>query len=312
MATTNVGKPFGVVTSKTQATAITESKQDANSGQFYITRTNNSNTGGAGNTEGNASEAISLTINGNVLRGISKDDAVKLAGLSANTGDNINNLIVGSGLTKTGNAIDLNLGSGLQTTEDRRLEVKTSGEIIINENNYVTLDVNKLSGTKKDINKFYYSKGGIYFANTIKSGQKTDSVTESGTFQNPLDYIRLRCGTGLAFQEGYEDIGIESSSILGHDGKYYVNIDEKTIVANSSGQLSVKIDNDTIVKDVNGALSLNKKNRYSIPSIDPDTSRLTIDMSTAALLKSNSTGGGDLVIDFQRFKFLVKLALGMS
>ena len=82
MATTNVGKPFGIVTSQSQATAITESKKDDNSGQFYITRTNNTNTGGVGNTEGNASEAISLTINGNVLRGISKDDATKLANLS--------------------------------------------------------------------------------------------------------------------------------------------------------------------------------------------------------------------------------------
>ena len=124
MATTNIGKLFGVVTSKNQATAITESKQDANSGQFYITRTNNSNTGGVGNTQGDASEAISLTINGNVLRGISKADAIKLANLSTNTDDGISNLIVGSGLTKTENIIGLDLGTSLEFYDNRTVGVK--------------------------------------------------------------------------------------------------------------------------------------------------------------------------------------------
>ena len=292
MATTNVGKPFGVVTSKNQATAITESKQDANSGQFYITRTNNSNTGGVGNTQGDASEAISLTINGNVLRGISKADAEKLAILSTNTEDGISNLTVGSGLTKTGNTINLNLGSGLNTEDDRKLRVKTIGEIIINKDNYVTLDVNELSGTTKDPNLFYYSKGGIYFGNTIKSGQKFDSANNSGTLQNPTKYMRLRCGTGLKFQEGYFSPGDSSNQVLGHDGRYYVNIDNKTIVTDSNGALSVK-------------------KQYTIPAISSDTNNLTINMSTTALLVAQDAEN-TMYIDFQRFKFLVKLALGMS
>lgn len=292
MATTNVGKPFGIVTSKNQATAITESKQDANSGQFYITRTNNSNTGGVGNTQGDASEAISLTINGNVLRGISKADATKLASLSTNTGDSISNLTVGSGLTKTGNTINLKLGSGLNTEDDNKLRVKTSGEIIIDKNNNVTLDVNKLSGITRDPNLFYYSKGGIYFGNTIKSGQKLDNVNNSGTVQNPINYIRLRCGTGLKFQEGYFSPGDSSNQVLGHDGKYYVNIDNKTIVTDSKGALSVK-------------------KQYTIPVISSDTNDLTINMSTTALLVAQDAEN-TMYIDFQRFKFLVKLALGMS
>lgn len=292
MATTNVGKPFGVVTSKNQATAITESKQDANSGQFYITRTNNSNTGGVGNTQGDASEAISLTINGNVLRGISKADATKLASLSTNTGGSISNLMVGAGLTKTGNTINLNLGSGLNTEDDSKLRVKTIGEIIIDKNNNVTLDVNELSGTTKDPNLFYYSKGGIYFGNTIKSGQKFDSANNSGTLQNPTKYMRLRCGTGLKFQEGYFSPGDNSNQVLGHDGRYYVNIDNKTIVTDSNGALSVK-------------------KQYTIPAISTDTNDLTINMSTTALLVAQDAEN-TMYIDFQRFKFLVKLALGMS
>lgn len=292
MATTNVGKPFGVVTSKNQATAITESKQDANSGQFYITRTNNSNTGGVSNTQGDASEAISLTINGNVLRGISKADAIKLASLSTNTGGSISNLMVGAGLTKTGNTINLNLGSGLNTEDDSKLRVKTIGEIIIDKNNNVTLDVNELSGTTKDPNLFYYSKGGIYFGNTIKSGQKFDSANNSGTLQNPTKYMRLRCGTGLKFQEGYFSPGDSSNQVLGHDGRYYVNIDNKTIVTDSNGALSVK-------------------KQYTIPAISTDTNDLTINMSTTALLVAQDAEN-TMYIDFQRFKFLVKLALGMS
>lgn len=292
MATTNVGKPFGVVTSKNQATAITESKQDANSGQFYITRTNNSNTGGVGNTQGDASEAISLTINGNVLRGISKADAEKLAILSTNTDDSISNLIVGTGLTKTGNIIGLNLGSGLNAEDDGTLSIKTSGEIIINKDNAITLDVDELSGTTKDPNKFYYSKGGIYFGNTIKSGQKFDNATNNGTIQNPTNYMRLRCGTGLKFQEGYFLLGDNPNQVLGHDGKYYVNIDNKTIVTDSKGALSVK-------------------KQYTIPIISSDTNDLTINMSTTALLVAQDAEN-TMYIDFQRFKFLVKLALGMS
>ena len=313
MATTNVGKPFGVVTSKNQATAITESKRADNAGQFYITRTNNSNTGGVGNTEGNASEAISLTINGNVLRGISKDDATKLASLSTNTGGSISNLMVGAGLTKTENTINLNLGSGIGTDDDSKLMVKTSGEIIIKDN-YVTLDVDTLSGTTKDTNLFYYSKGGIYFGNTIKSGQKFDKATESGTIQNPLNYMRLRCGTGLKFQEGYCSPGDSSNQVLGHDGCYYINIDNTTIGLNTNSKLRVKHDNtlsesssglsiklsDGLENTTNG-LSVKLPNVSSVPSLQ------SLPISTSAILVKDSSNG--LCVDIPALTRLVKLIM---
>lgn len=299
MATTNVGKPFGVVTSKNQATAITESKQDANSGQFYITRTDNSNTGGVGNTEGDASQAISLTINGNVLRGISKDDAIKLANLSTNTGGNISNITVGSGLTKTGNTINLNLGSGLKRSYDGKFGVDTAGEIIIDETNCVKLDVNQLSGTTKDRNLFYYSKGGIYFGNTIKSGQKFDSANNSGSTENPTKYMRLRCGTGLKFQEGYSSIGSDSSQVLGHDGYYYIDIDNTTIGLNKNSKLSVKCDN-TLTKSPNG-LSVNLPSTTSVPNL------VKLPLSTSAILVNDISNG--LCVDIPAFKHLVELII---
>lgn len=301
MATTNVGKPFGVVTSKNQATAITESKQDANSGQFYITRTNNSNTGGVGNTEGDASEAISLTINGNVLRGISKADAAKLAILSTNTGDNISNLTVGSGLTKTGNAIGLNLGTGLNTDENRKVGVNIADWLIKSDNNNIILDVDKLSGTTKDNNLFYYSKGGIYFSNTIKSGQKFNNVPTEGQL-SAKQYLQIRCGTGLAFQEGYQNTGSDSSQILGHDGKYYVNIDNTTIELNTNSKLAVKHDN-TLETNSNG-LSVKIPTTASVPNLQ------TLPLSTSAILVKD--GGNGLCVDIPALTRLVKLIMGVK
>lgn len=313
MAITNVGKPFGVVTSKNQATAIAESKQDANSGQFYITRTDNSNTGGVGNTEGDASQAIALTINGNVLRGISKTDAIKLASLSTNTGDNISSLVLGSGLTKTGNSINLNLGSGLTIDDNNKLKVETAGEIMINKDNFVMLNVDELSGTTKDPNLFYYSKGGIYFGSTIKSGQKFDKIDNSGTTGNPTKYMRLRCGTGLKFQEGYVSPGDNSSQILGHDGRYYVNIDNTTIGLNTDSKLRVK--HDSTLSESSNGLSVkvgpnlvigNDGININLPAPTPsDLQELPV--STAAILVNDS--GNGLCVDIPALKRLVELIM---
>lgn len=277
MATTNVGKPFGIVTSKNQATAITESKQDANSGQFYITRTNNSNTGGVGNTQGDASEAISLTINGNVLRGISKADATKLASLSTNTGDGISNLMVGAGLTKTGNTINLNLGTGVSTGSDSKLIVKTGNWLTADSNNSITLNTKILEGqTINPSDNKPYSKGGIDFP-AIKLGEEENA------------YLQLRCGTGLAFSEGGLKISGLTSSV--QDGRYYVKIDNKTIITDNNGALSVKT-------------------QYNLPIVT-STSVFNINMSTVAILKTEGADNS-IVIDVPAFKALVKTVLGMN
>lgn len=296
MAKTNIGKPFGVVTSKNQATAITESKQDANSGQFYITRTNNSNTGDVGNTEGNASDAMSLTINGNVLRGISKEDAIKLASLSTRI-----NLTVGTGLTKIENTINLNLGTGLKTDDNGNVGVNTADWLINSDNNTIILDVDKLSGTTKDNNLFYYSKGGIYFSNTIKSGQKFDTVPTVGQ-SSATQYLQIRCGTGLAFQEGYQNIGSDPSQILGHDGKYYVNIDNTTIELNKSSKLAVK--HDSTLETNSRGLSVQLPATGAIPTLG------TLPLSTSAILVKEE--GLGLCVDIPALSHLVKLIMGVK
>ena len=293
MATTNVGKPFGIVTSQSQATAIIESKKDNNSGQFYITRTNNTNTGGVGNTEGNASEAISLTINGNVLRGISKDDAIKLANLSVSS------------------SVDLKLGSGLEQDGQGKIRIKAGNGLGFEDNetylnvyvgddlkifNGIQLNADYLSGTIKDINGYYYSKGGIYFANTIKSGQKLDTNYVE-PFGSDKHYMRLRLGTGLAFQEGYELSGSDSSQVLGHDGKYYINIDNKTIGLNNDKQLKVKTDS-SLTQTSNG-LSVN------LPTVSNGLKQLPV--STAGILVNDETNG--LCVSIPALTNLVKLIM---
>lgn len=296
MATTNVGKPFGIVTSQNQATAITESKKADNSGQFYITRTNNTNTGGVGNTEGNASEAISLTINGNVLRGISKDDATKLANLSGSGSADIK---ISSGLVKgEDGTIGVNIGDGLEISENNQLNVSVGDNITTIGG--VQLNADYLSGIIKDNNGYYYSKGGIYFANTTKSGQKQD-INKVEPLGSDKHYMRLRLGTGLSFQEGYQDIpgvGSSSSQILGHDGKYYINIDNKTIGLNKSSQLQVKTDN-TLTQTSSG-LAVNLPSTSSVPS-------LTVLPSTSAILVNDSLGG--LCVDIKALTQLVKLIM---
>ena len=454
MATTNVGKPFGVVTSKNQATAITESKQADNSGQFYITRTNNSNTGGVGNTEGDASEAIALTINGNVLRGISKDDAIKLANLNIGTGtitegafnykgsvgnvDNLptnakvgdvynisnnfylnntaypaytsvvyvndgtytwrslggkmklstagkkrseanciyysspdeencaignfdiqvntdsclyagNNVIdiklgpglstnngenitpkLGKGLIMDNNDITfdigenltfddagsvcVNIGKGLTDANDGKVEISCGNNIIINSNNSIELDIDKLSGTVKDTNNFYYSLGGIYFPDTIKSGQKNDNITVEPFWPGlKKNYgLKLRCGTGLAFQEGYQDFGDNSSQILGHDGRYYVNIDNTTIGLNTDSKLRVK--HDSTLSESSNGLSVKVGNNLvtgddginiQLPVPTPsDLQQLPV--STAGILVNDNNS---LCVDIPALKRLVELIM---
>lgn len=299
MATTNVGKPFGIVTSKNQATAITESKQDANSGQFYITRTNNSNTGGVGNTQGDASEAISLTINGNVLRGISKADATKLASLSTNTGDGISNLMVGAGLTKTGNIINLNLGTGVSTGGDSKLIVKTGNWLTTDSNNSITLNTKILEGqTINPGDNKSYSKGGIDFP-TIKSGAEENA------------YLQLRCGTGLAFSEGGLKISGLTSSV--QDGRYYVNIDNTTIGLNTNSKLRVK--HDSTLSESSNGLSVKVGNnlvtgddginiQLPVP-IPSDLQQLPV--STAAILVNDGNNG--LCVDIPALKRLVELIM---
>lgn len=214
MATTNIGKPFGIVTSKNQATAITESKQTNNAGQFYITKTNDSNTGGVGNTEGNASDAIALTINGNVLRGISKADATKLANLSTNIEASVSNLMVGSGLIKTGNTISLNLGSGLYIQDDSLLglELATADAQVINDN--------------KGLNFYVPSKG------------------------KPMNGFNIYCGDGIKTKDIANGLGYKPAFILNIAtnisyettvSKYYKELRCSGLNINKNGQLSIAL-----------------------------------------------------------------------
>lgn len=73
-----VGNVFGVVASKDQATALTESIKTGNEAKFYLSKNNTTNTGATCNAAGNKQDSIALTINGNVLRGMSAAEQEKL------------------------------------------------------------------------------------------------------------------------------------------------------------------------------------------------------------------------------------------
>lgn len=312
MATTNVGKPFGVVTSKNQATAITESKQDANSGQFYITRTNNSNTGGVGNTQGDASEAISLTINGNVLRGISKADAEKLAILSTNTGGNnvTQETVLGLLQLSTVNKGRLTLNSQTEESNTKKLSISGQNDSIPNEveidlgycisaaNDDIGLDVNYLSGVTSDTNDYFYSKGGFYFAETTKSNQQQLNSHTNTSLDKTTRYLKLRYGTGIAFQEGF------ASSTSRTDGCYYINIDDKTIKVNSDKKLYIPISSDHF--------RYNSKNEleFKIPTLGSAVTNATLSQPDLLFLKISSNSG--LCIDTNLLKQFIKQVMSVQ
>lgn len=196
-------------------------------------------------------------------------------------------------------SISINPGDGLIFSTSDELKLNIGSDLTIN-NNLIKLNANYLSGTVKDENKFYYSLGGIYFPDTIISGQQFEGMTigPSFTTSGKKDYsLKLRCGTGLAFQEGWEDVkGLESSQILGHDGKYYVNIDNTTIGLNTDSKLRVKLGDSLGVGD--DGINV----RLPIPTT-PELQYLPV--STAAIL-INDRG---LCVDMPAFKRLVELVI---
>lgn len=225
-------------------------------------------------------------------------------------------LNVSNPLNISDNTLKLNIGSGLTINSNNELTVPVGEELEITNSNLIKLNANYLSGTEKDVNRFYYSKGGIVFADTIKSGQKNDNVTENGSFANPTNYMRLRCGTGLSFQEGYQDIpGVDgdSSQVLGHDGRYYVNIDNTTIGLNTDSKLRVK--HDSTLSESSNGLSVKVGNNLvtgddginiDLPTPTPsDLQQLPV--STAAILVNDGNSG--LCVDIPALKRLVELIM---
>lgn len=212
--------------------------------------------------------------------------------------------------------LSLNIGSSLTINSNNELTVQVGEELEITNSNLIKLNVNYLSGTEKDSNLFYYSKGGLYFANTIKSGQRDKSVLTDTSISNRKTYLQLRCGTGLAFQEGYQDLpGVDgnSSQVLGRDGRYYVNIDNTTIGLNTDSKLRVK--HDSTLSESSNGLSVKVGNNLvtgddginiQLPVPTPsDLQQLPV--STAGILVNDGNNG--LCVDIPALKRLVELIM---
>lgn len=72
------GQPFGLVVSKTPQEALTESVKAGNEAKFYVHNTDSVLDGAVSDGAGDGSKACEITINGNVLRGMSKAEQAKL------------------------------------------------------------------------------------------------------------------------------------------------------------------------------------------------------------------------------------------
>lgn len=238
---------------------------------------------------------------------------------------------IGSGLIKDNGFVEVSAGRGLSiNSNNKKLEVSIGSGLYFSDNvvkinareelqvfdNNLLLNVDYLSGTEKDSNLFYYSKGGLYFANTIKSGQRDKSVLTDTSISNRKTYLQLRCGTGLAFQEGYQDLpGVDdnSSQILGHDGRYYINIDNTTIGLNTDSKLRVK--HDSTLSESSNGLSVKVGNNLvtgddgiNINLPIPTPSGLQqLPVSTAAILVNDGNNG--LCVDIPALKRLVELIM---
>lgn len=238
---------------------------------------------------------------------------------------------IGSGLINDNGFVEVSAGRGLSINpNNKKLEVSIGSALSFHNNaiavdaieelqvsnNGLSLNVNYLSGTEKDSNLFYYSKGGLYFANTIKSGQRDKSVLTDTSISNRKTYLQLRCGTGLKFQEGYQDLpGVDgnSSQVLGRDGRYYVNIDNTTIGLNTNSKLRVK--HDSTLSESSNGLSVKVGNNLvtgddginiQLPVPTPsDLQQLPV--STAGILVNDGNNG--LCVDIPALKRLVELIM---
>lgn len=238
---------------------------------------------------------------------------------------------IGSGLINDNGFVEVSAGRGLSiNSNNKKLEVSIGSALSFHNNavavdaieelqvsnNGLSLNVNYLSGTEKDSNLFYYSKGGLYFANTIKSGQRDKSVLTDTSISNRKTYLQLRCGTGLAFQEGYQDLpGVDgnSSQVLGRDGRYYVNIDNTTIGLNTNSKLRVK--HDSTLSESSNGLSVKVGNNLvtgddginiNLPTPTPSGLQ-QLPVSTAAILVNDGNNG--LCVDIPALKRLVELIM---
>ena len=238
---------------------------------------------------------------------------------------------IGSGLINDNGFVEVSAGRGLSINpNNKKLEVSIGSALSFHNNavavdaieelqvsnNGLSLNVNYLSGTEKDSNLFYYSKGGLYFANTIKSGQRDKGVLTDTSISNRKTYLQLRCGTGLKFQEGYQDLpGVDgnSSQVLGRDGRYYVNIDNTTIGLNTNSKLRVK--HDSTLSESSNGLSVKVGNNLvtgddginiQLPVPTPsDLQQLPV--STAGILVNDGNNG--LCVDIPALKRLVELIM---
>lgn len=250
--------------------------------------------------------------------------------LFINDSDQID-ISVGSGLINQNGSVEVSAGRGLSINpDDKKLQVSIGSGLYFNDNavkinakeelqvfnDSLLLNVDYLSGTEKDNNLFYYSKGGLYFANTIKSGQRDKNVLTDTSIYNRKTYLQLRCGTGLAFQEGYQDLpGVDSNSsqILGHDGKYYVNIDNTTIELNTNSKLRVK--HDSTLSESSNGLSVKVGNNLAIDDdgininlpVPTPSDLQVLPVSTAGILVNDGNNG--LCVDIPALKRLVELIM---
>lgn len=76
------GQPFGLVVSKTPQEALTESKKAGNEAKFYVHRSDQVLDGAISDGAGDGSNACEITINGNVIRGISRQDRISISSVA--------------------------------------------------------------------------------------------------------------------------------------------------------------------------------------------------------------------------------------
>ena len=305
-----VGKQFGVVASKDYNTALTESVKEGNQGKFYLTEN-----GGKGFNDITATTDDSrntLIVNGNVLRGISKADAEKLAILSTNTeGNNVTQeTVLGLLQLSTVNKGRLTLNSQTEESNTKKLSISGQNDSIPNAvdidlgycisaaNDDIGLDVNYLSGVTSDKNDYFYSKGGFYFAETTRSNQQQLNSHTNTSSDETTRYLKLRYGTGIAFQEGF------ATSTSRTDGCYYINIDNKTIKVNSDKKLYIPISSDHF--------RYNSKNEleFKIPTLGSAVTEATLSQPDLYFLKISSNSG--LCIDTNLLKQFIKQVMSVQ
>lgn len=219
------GQPFGLVVSKTPQDALTESKKAGNEAKFYVHRSDQVLDGAISDGAGDGSKACDITINGNVIRGLSAEDRLRIGSNLENLKDQVEGLKsqLSRPINYKGTVADKTALDALTDVKDGDMynvesAIKIDGKEYPAYTNFVYIGTKPLSDEK-----IWDSLGGVSLKMTLSERNQALFIDETGIgldiatalkFNSHDQCLDIRCGDGLYVNEQY-GLSIELADISG-------------------------------------------------------------------------------------------------